>query len=271
MPPLQFRSIWISDLHLGTRNLQSEQLLDFLQKTESEYLYLVGDILDLLQARRKWYWPRINDRIVQAVLDKAKNGTRVVYIPGNHDHVLRRFYGMVFNNVRISNKVVHETADGRRYLVIHGDKFDPVVQNSPWLATIGSMLYNLALTLNRFCNLGRRRMGYEYRSVSSWLKHQVKIVVNYMGRFEEVVAQEGMDNQVDGLICGHIHRAGIREIGQVLYSNSGDWVESCTALAENHNGRLGLVQWPDQRALTLPVTTSVYEDLYRDRCLASPN
>ena len=133
------------------------------------------------------------------------------------------------------------------------------------------MLYNLALTLNRFCNLGRRRMGYEYRSVSSWLKHQVKIVVNYMGRFEEVVAQEGMDNQVDGLICGHIHRAGIREIGQVLYSNSGDWVESCTALAENHNGRLGLVQWPDQRALTLPVTTSVYEDLYRDRCLASPN
>ena len=158
MPPLQFRSIWISDLHLGTRNLQSEQLLDFLQKTESEYLYLVGDILDLLQARRKWYWPRINDRIVQAVLDKAKNGTRVVYIPGNHDHVLRRFYGMVFNNVRISNKVVHETADGRRYLVIHGDKFDPVVQNSPWLATIGSMLYNLALTLNRFCNLGRRRM-----------------------------------------------------------------------------------------------------------------
>ena len=271
MPPLQFRSIWISDLHLGTRNLQSEQLLDFLQKTESNYLYLVGDILDLLQARKRWYWPRINDRIVQTILDKAKNGTKVIYIPGNHDHILRRFDGMVFNNIHICNKVVHETADGHRYLVIHGDKFDPVVQNSPWLASIGSTLYDLALTINRIVNKGRRGLGYEYRSVSAWLKQQVKVAVNYMGRFEEVVAQEGASNKVDGLICGHIHRAGIREIGQVLYSNSGDWVESCTALAENHNGSLGLVQWPEQHALTHPATGSVYEDLYRDRCLASPN
>lgn len=271
MPTHHFRSIWISDLHLGTRSLQTDQLLDFLLQTESEFLYLVGDIFDLLQAQKRWYWPPVNDRIVEAILAKAAAGTRVIYIPGNHDHMLRKFHGCTVNNIRIQNSAVHETVDGRRYLVLHGDRFDPIVQHSPWLASIGSTLYDLLLLCNRWFNFGRRTMRREYRSLSSWLKHQVKIVVNYMGRFEETVAREAADHQVDGLICGHIHRAGIREIDAVLYSNSGDWVESCTALAENHCGRLGVIEWRRHQPLRQPAAIKAYEDLYRDRCLASPN
>lgn len=271
MPHHHFRSIWISDLHLGTRSLQNEKLLDFLLQTESEFLYLVGDIFDLLQAQKRWHWPAINDRIVLTILAKAENGTKVVYIPGNHDHMLRKFDGCTFNNIRIQNNAIHETADGRRYLVMHGDKFDPIVQHSPWLASIGSTAYDVLLVLNRWFNAGRRTARQEYRSLSSWLKHQVKIVVNYMGRFEEAVAGEAAAHRVDGLICGHIHRAGIREIDSVLYTNTGDWVESCTALAENHNGRLGIIEWRNQQPLREAAAVGHYEDLYRNRCLASSN
>ncbi|WP_084312441.1 UDP-2,3-diacylglucosamine diphosphatase [Desulfobulbus elongatus] len=271
MPPHHFRSLWISDLHLGTRSLQREHLLDFLLQTESEYLYLVGDIFDLLQAQKRWHWPAINDRIVRAILAKAENGTKVVYIPGNHDHMLRTFDGCIVSNIRIQNNAVHETADGRRYLVLHGDTFDPVVQHSPWLASIGSALYDVLLLCNRWFNFGRRRAGRQYFSLSSWLKHQAKIAVNYMARFEEVVARAAAEHRVDGLICGHIHRASIRQIGPVLYTNSGDWVESCTALAENHCGRLGVIEWRRHQPLQEAAAAKAYEDLYRDRCLASPN
>lgn len=271
MPPQQFRALWISDLHLGTRNLHNEKLLDFLLQTESEFLYLVGDIFDLLQAQKHWYWPRINDRIVHTILAKAAAGTKVIYLPGNHDHMLRKFHGCTFNNIRIQNSAIHETADGKRYLVMHGDKFDPIVQNIPWLAAIGSFAYEKLLVLNRWFNRGRRTANREYRSISSWIKHQVKIVVNYMGKFEEAVAQEARSSRVDGLICGHIHRAGIREINQVLYTNAGDWVESCTALAENHCGRLGVIEWHNHQPLHEAVAGKVYEDLYRNRCLASTN
>ncbi len=271
MAQQHFRSIWISDLHLGTRNLQNEKLLDFLLQTESDFLYLVGDIFDLLQAQKRWYWPKINDQIVQTILAKAASGTKVVYIPGNHDHMLRKFHGCTFNNIQIQNSAIHKTADGKRYLVVHGDKFDPIVQNSPWLASIGSTAYELLLVLNRWFNMGRKTVNREYRSLSSWLKHQVKIVVNYMGRFEEMVAREAGANKVDGLICGHIHRAGIREINKVLYTNAGDWVESCTALAENQSGRLGVIEWHNQQPLLETARGKKYEDLYRDRCLASTN
>lgn len=249
MPKLHFRTIWISDLHLGTRNLQSEKLLDFLLQTESEFLYLVGDIFDLVQARSQWYWPEINDHIVQAILDKAEKGTKVFYLPGNHDHMLRKYNGTSINKIRIVNNAVHQTADGRSYLVLHGDAFDPVVQNIPWLANIGSRAYVMLLMVNRWFNLGRHAMGREYHSISAWMKNQVKIVVNYMGRFEEVVVQEVREHKVDGLICGHIHRASIREIDNILYTNSGDWVESCTALAENAEGRLGIIEWLNQQPL----------------------
>lgn len=271
MTPYHFRSIFVSDFHLGTKNLHSKQLLQFLTHTESDYLYLVGDIFDLLHARKRWYWPEINDRIVEVIFQKAGNGTKVYYIPGNHDHIMRKFHGNIINHIRIANQVIHETADGRRYLVLHGDKFDPVIQKSPWLADFGSSAYETLLVVNRWVNLARKAMGREYKSLSAWLKHQVKIVVNYMGSFEEVVVREADECGVDGLICGHIHRAGVRKIGNVLYTNSGDWVESCTALAENHDGYLGVIEWQKDHRIQDLRMTGKYEDLYRDRCLASPN
>ena len=167
MPRHHFRSLWISDLHLGTRSLQNDKLLDFLLQTESDYLYLVGDIFDLLQAQKGWHWPAVNDRIVEAILAKAEGGTQVIYIPGNHDHMLRKFDGGTVNNIRIQNSAIHETVDGSRYLVLHGDKFDPVVQHSPWLASIGSACYDVLLLCNRWFNFGRRQAKREYRSLSS--------------------------------------------------------------------------------------------------------
>lgn len=271
MSTQHFRSLWISDLHLGTKNLQSEHLLDFLQQTESEFLYLVGDIFDLLQAQKGWHWPAINDRIVQAIISKAERGTKVIYVPGNHDHMLRKFDGCSISSISIQNEAIHQTADGRRYLVLHGDKFDPVVQKSPWLASIGSTLYEGLLVLNRWFNFGRRKTGKEYRTLSLWLKHQVKIVVNFMGRFDEVVTREAQKQRVDGLICGHIHRAGIREIKTMLYTNAGDWVESCTALAENHSGRLGVIEWRSQQPQLEAIAVTHHENLYHNRCLASSN
>ncbi len=271
MPHHHFRSIWISDLHPGTGSLQNDHLLDFLQQTESEFLYLVGDIFDLLQAQKKWHWPAVNDRIVQTVLAKAANGTQVVYIPGNHDHMLRKFDGCTFNNIRIQNNAIHETADGHRYLVMHGDTFDPVVRHCPWLASTGSAIYDVLLRCNRWFKVSRRPVKKEYRSLSSWMKHQAKRAVNFIGRFDEAVTKEAAAHRVEGLICGHIHRAGIREIDAVLYTNAGDWVESCTALAENHNGRLGVIEWRNQQPLREAAAVKNYEDLYRNRCLASPN
>ncbi len=269
MPQLHFRSIWISDLHLGSKNLQTEQLLDFLSQTESEFLYLVGDIIDLLQAQKKWHWPVINDRIVHAVFEKAKNGTKVMYIPGNHDHALRKLNGSVINNIHLMNSVVHETIDGHRYLVMHGDAFDPVIRSSPRLASFGSSAYDLVRGLGRVFNKGKQ--GKENRSLSAWLKNQVKIAVNFLGNFEHSVMQEAAEHGVEGLICGHIHRAGIREIEHILYTNTGDWVESCTALAENHAGRLGIVEWRNQPPQPEAIAAKTYENMYSNRCLASSN
>lgn len=267
----RFRSIFISDLHLGTRNLHSEQLLEFLTHTESEYLYLVGDIFDLLQAQKKWYWPEINDRIVDAIFAKAGNGTKVFYIPGNHDHILRKFYSNTINSIRIANPVIHETADGCKYLVIHWDKFDPVVRKSPWMAKFGSSAYEKLLVVNRWFNRIRKALGKDQKSLSARLKHQVKIAVNYMGRFEEGVVREAGSCEVDGLICCHIHRAAVRKTGDVLYTNSGDWVESCTALAENRQGYLGVMEWKKEKLFSGRLPAAGYKNLYRHRCLATSN
>ncbi len=269
MRPLHFRSLWLSDTHLGTRSLQSRQLLDFLKNTESEYLYLVGDILDLEHAKRSWHWPRINEKIVRIILDKAAGGTRVIYIPGNHDHILRHLDGTVVKNIEIANQAVHCTANGCRYLVTHGDEFDCVIQNSPWLATVGSVAYDWLLIINRLINNCRRFFGLEYQSISAWLKHQTKIVVNYIGKFEQVVVDVVEKNGVDGLICGHIHHAAVRTIGNVLYTNSGDWVESCTALAESSNGTLGVIEWAGSNPIREVRAYERVDDSYRNRCLAS--
>jgi len=245
MSPAHFRSIWISDTHLGGRNLQSKKLLQFLQATESDYLYLVGDIFDLWKLKRSWFWPSINNQIVAAIMGKAADGTRIFYLPGNHDDMLRSYSGSTFNNITVADQVVHETANGGRYLVLHGDVFDCVVQKRRWLADLGSILYDLLLVINRWYNKLRRLTGRPYHSISASLKHRVKQAVNHIGNFEEILVSEARRKRVDGLICGHIHHAAIRNINGILYSNAGDWVESCTALVENTNGTMGIIDWQD--------------------------
>ena len=277
MPILRFRSIWISDLHLGTKNQQGERLLDFLQHTESTHLYLVGDILDLLQAQKKWHWPPVNDRIVQTVIAKAARGTTVFYLPGNHDHLLRQFNGRTVCGVHIRDHLVHETVDQRRYLVVHGDRFDPVVRHLPWLAGLGSQVYEGLLAAG-----SRRRAGAPapatarpQPSFSARMKQLAKVAVNRIGRFDRAVAREVRAHRAEGIICGHIHRAAVCEMNGLLYTNAGDWVESCTALVENSAGQLGLVEWPDRSPLSAPasaaVTVPAHADLPRDRCLVTPN
>jgi UDP-2,3-diacylglucosamine pyrophosphatase LpxH len=269
---LNFRTLWISDTHLGGKNLKSDQLLDFLQKTESEYLYLVGDIFDIVKLKKKWYWPEINDHIVHLLLQKAQNGTKVIYLPGNHDVQFRNYTGENFNGIKICTEIIHESADGGRFLVKHGDEFDCVVQNSRWLANIGSFLYDALLVINRWYNNIRLNRGKSYFSISAYIKNKCKTAVNYMGSFEQVLINEIRKKKVDGIICGHIHNASIKALGKSLYSNTGDWVESCTALAENSNGTIGIIQWVSYPPVIEPAILRKNEkNRYSDRCLAPTN
>lgn len=269
---LYFRTLWISDTHLGGKNLKSKQLLDFLQKTDSDCLYLVGDIFDLWKLRSKWHWPEINDRIVNIILRKVQGGTRVVYLPGNHDATFKSYSSSSFSGIEICDECIHETLDNKRYLVLHGDRFDCVVQKSKWLASLGSVLYEWLLSLNRLFNNIRERQGKDYYSISACLKHRCKKAVNYIGSYEETLAREVKKKEVDGIICGHIHHASIKSMQNFVYANSGDWVESCTALAENHNGTLGLIEWDEQGFETVSAQVRMNEkDSYRDRCLAPSN
>lgn len=261
MKSMYFRSIWISDLHLGSKNVNSAYLLEFLHHTDSDYLYLVGDIIDFWKLQKKVYWPQINNRIARAILRKVRAGTTVIYIPGNHDEVMRKFAGQTLRGVLIAEEVIHETLDGRRFLVTHGDEFDPVVQHNKWLAELGSFAYEILLSMSGWLSRLRRKMGLSYWSLSAFLKHKVKQAVNFMGRFEEVVMHEASRRQVDGLICGHIHHAAIKRMDNITYNNIGDWVESCTALTENMDGRLSLITWTDNHALT-----GVEEKKYADCC-----
>lgn len=246
-PSLKFRSIWISDLHLGTTGCQASQLLDFLKHTESEFLYLVGDIIDGWALKRSWHWQQSHNDVIQKLLRKARHGTRITYLPGNHDDAARQFIGLLFGQIRIEDELVHTTAQGQRFLVLHGDRFDGVVQCAPWLAMVGDRLYSVALGLNRWFNRLRNHLGLGYWSLSQFLKHKVKSAVSYVSRFEEAVAAEARALGLDGVICGHIHQAEIREIEGVLYCNDGDWVESLTALVELEDGTLQILHWPSQR------------------------
>lgn len=240
---LKFRSIWISDVHLGTAGCQAEYLLDFLKHTESEYLYLVGDIIDGWALKRSWYWRQSHNDVIQKLLRKARQGVKIIYVPGNHDEAARNFLGLMFGDIRIEDELVHTAADGRRYLVLHGDRFDGVVQCAKWLAMVGDRLYDFTLTLNRIFNRVRSRFGLGYWSLSQFLKHKVKSAVNFVSRFEDAVAAEAKRMNLDGVICGHIHKAEMREVDGVLYCNDGDWVESLTALVELENGELKIIHW----------------------------
>ncbi len=238
-----YRSVFISDLHLGTPGCQADALLEFLKAHPSDYLYLVGDIVDGWQLRRKWYWPQSHNDVVQKLLKRARKGCRIVFVPGNHDEFARQFAGLHFGGIEVATEAVHVTATGQRLWVVHGDYFDAVVQSAKWLAYLGDNLYEFTLKLNRHLNHLRGRLGLPYWSLSAYLKHKVKTALNYVMEFEAAVAREARQRGHQGVVCGHIHRAEMRDIDGTLYCNDGDWVESCTALVEHPDGRLELVHW----------------------------
>jgi UDP-2,3-diacylglucosamine pyrophosphatase LpxH len=259
---LRFRAIWISDIHLGTRGSQAGLLLDFLRVTESRYLYLVGDIVDNWRLRRAWYWPQVHNDVIQKLLRKARKGTRVVYVPGNHDDFFRDFCRHRFGNVAILKEAIHQTADGRRLAVLHGDEFDGIVRYARWLAFLGDRGYELALWTNHPLNFIRRRFGLGYWSLSAHLKLRVKTAVNFIGEFEKSLSEEAKRRGVDGVICGHIHHAASRLIEDIHYLNTGDWVESCTAIGEKADGSFELIRWLDiVRARERETTTQLSEAL----------
>lgn len=246
----RYRSLFISDVHLGTRGCRADFLASFLKQVECENLYLVGDIVDGWRLKKSWYWDTHHDEVIRLVLRMARHGTDVRYIPGNHDEVFRAWLGHEFSGVKLQDEAVHIAADGRSYLVIHGDQFDGVIRYAKFLALLGDWAYDWALWTNRWFNLARRRLGYPYWSLSQWLKRQVKGAVKAIDRFEGALANEAKRRGLDGVICGHIHHAEMREVAGMMYMNDGDWVESCTALVEHADGRFELVDWAQENRLS---------------------
>ncbi|WP_231639157.1 UDP-2,3-diacylglucosamine diphosphatase [Sphingomonas profundi] len=242
-PHLKYRTVWISDLHLGTAGCNADMLLDFLRSIRCETLYLVGDIVDGWQLKKGWYWPQRHNDVVRCILKMAKHGTRVIYVPGNHDDSFRDYVGLHFGGVELLPEAIHVTADGRRLLVLHGDVFDNIVLFARWLAFLGDGAYTLLLKSNALVNNVRRRLNLPYWSLACHVKKRVKNAVQFISRFEEAVAHAAADRGVDGVVCGHIHSAEIREIGDITYYNDGDWVESCTALVEHADGAMEILEW----------------------------
>lgn len=255
--PVRYRSVFVSDVHLGSRDCSAEYLLEFLRSFDTDTLYLVGDIVDLWSLKKSFFWPQSHNNVLRTILGKAREGTRVVYIPGNHDMLFRDYDGMAFGNVEIRREAIHETADGRRFLVLHGDEFDAVIRASPIVEALGNGAYSLVLGLNRMLNFIRRRCGFPYWSLADYLKGRVSKAASYIAAFERALAGEARRRGLDGTICGHIHRAGIVDIDGAMYCNDGDWVESCTTLTEDFNGRLSIWRWSEQQAIRTASTIAV--------------
>jgi UDP-2,3-diacylglucosamine pyrophosphatase LpxH len=239
----RYRALFLSDVHLGTKGCQAEALLEFLRYHDADTIYLIGDIVDGWRLRSGWYWPQTHNDVVQKLLRKARKGSRIIYVPGNHDEFLRDFYGTHFGGIEVCETALHTASDGKRYLVIHGDVFDVVVRHARWLAFFGDWAYEAALALSTRINTVRRFFGLTYWSLSAWAKLKVKNAVNFIGRFEEALAAEARRRGVDGVVCGHIHAAAQRDIEGLAYINTGDWVESCTAVVEHDDGRMALIHW----------------------------
>ena len=265
----RYRTIWISDVHLGTRGCKAEFLLDFLRHNSAETIYLVGDIIDGWRLKKSWYWPQTHNDVVQKLLRMVRKGARAIYIPGNHDEWLRDYTRLQFGGVEILEEAIHVTADGRRLLVIHGDAFDAVVTHARWLALLGDGAYTLMIWVNRHFNTMRRRLGYPYWSLSAYLKQRVKNAVQYIQSFGDAIAEEARRRGADGVVCGHIHHAEIRDLAGILYCNSGDWVESCTALVEEFDGSLAVVNWMTRRAFDPLNVESAFEIELLDDALES--
>lgn len=244
---VRVRTLFLSDLHLGTKGCQADALLGFLQRYDAETIYLVGDIIDGWRLKTGWYWPQSHNDVVQKLMRKVRKGTSLVYVPGNHDEFLRDYIGINLGGIEVAAHAIHEAADGKRYLVIHGDQFDLVVVHARWIALMGDWAYTSALFVNTYLNIIRRRLGLTYWSLSAWAKLRVKNAVSYISRFEELLSAEAERQQADGVICGHIHHAAIHDSFKVTYVNTGDWVESCTAVVEHWDGSLELIRWSDIR------------------------
>ncbi len=247
-----YRSVFVSDTHLGTRGARCDFLADFLRRTTCQKLFLVGDIIDGWRLRKSWYWDEHHDEVLRQIVRFARGGTEVTYIPGNHDEMFRAWLpmGLEIAGIRLRKEAEHITADGKRLLVMHGDEFDSVVRYARFLALLGDWAYTFALNFNRWFNVIRRWLGYPYWSLSAWLKRQVKEAVKAIDRFESALASEARRRGYDGVVCGHIHHAEMREVHGVMYLNDGDWVESCTALVEHHDGRLELIDWAEVNRLS---------------------
>lgn len=241
--PTVYRSLFLSDVHLGTRGCQAELLLDFLRHNDASTFYLVGDMIDGWRLKSGWYWPQTHNDVVQKLLRKVRKGARMIYVPGNHDEFARDYVGSVFGGVEVADHAYHVTADKKRLLIVHGDQFDIIVQNARWLAYLGDWAYTFALWLNLWFNKIRRTLGFPYWSLSAWAKLKVKNAVNFISAYEEALAEAARRQNADGVVCGHIHHAAIRNIGGILYVNTGDFVESCTAVAEHRDGRLEILRW----------------------------
>ncbi len=238
-----YRTIFMSDLHLGTRDCQAELMLDFLRFHDADTIFLVGDIVDGWRLKSGWYWPQAHNDVIQKLLRKVRHGARMIFVPGNHDEFARQFLGLTFGGIEIVQDTIHTTADGRNFLVMHGDEFDVVVRHAKWLAFFGDWAYDTALFVNTYFNRVRRLLGFGYWSLSAWAKLKVKNAVNFIGSFERELAAEAKKRGADGVICGHIHHAAIREIEGITYVNTGDFVESCSVVVEHDDGRLEIVHW----------------------------
>lgn len=254
----RFRSVFISDVHLGYRGCNAALLSDFLRHTRTTNLFLVGDIVDMLSLKRTFHWPQAHNNVVRMLLGKAKHDTRVVYIPGNHDFPFREYCGLRFGNLEVRRRCRYTAADGRKYLVTHGDDYDAQVRFSLPLKLLGAGMYGVVMLLNRGITAARSRMGYEYWSLSSFLKEKSGSAQKYVERFREAAVAHARYHELDGVICGHIHRAEITDVDGLSYLNTGDWVESCTVLVEHHDGRMELLDWPTevrrrQEADSLPI------------------
>ena len=244
--PRRYRALFLSDMHLGSRGCQGDRLADFLRNHEAETIYLVGDIVDGWRLGSKWYWPSTHNEIVQILLRAARRGVRIVYIPGNHDAFLRDFYGTHFGGIEVVEQTVHVAADGCRYLVIHGDTFDAALKHTQRLAFLGGSAMRATTAVNAGLNFARRLLGLSHWSLSQWAKLKVKSATNYLSDYEQGLAALARRHHVDGVICGHVHHATIHEDLGVRYINCGDWIESCTAVAEHGNGSFEIVTWHDR-------------------------
>lgn len=254
------RTIWISDTHLGSRGCKADCLVAFLKAHRCETLYLVGDIIDGWRMKKGIYWPQAHSNVLRRILTLAKRGTKVVYITGNHDEFLRKYSDQEFGNIHLVSEAVHETKTGKRFLVLHGDKYDVVVRYHKWIAVLGDIAYNILLVLNRWYNHMRVGLGYGYWSLSNFLKQRVKQAVSFIGDYEQAIADECRRRGLDGVVCGHIHHAEARDIDGIEYYNCGDWVESCTALVETKSGAIELIFWMEELQT---------EDLHRKQAVAS--